>query len=1142
MKVATFTSGVVALGIPKVSRPAMSRAVFSMHPRTMERIPSLPRYSRTAKAPATGPPGRVPVRVYTFRTVRYGVATERGASILSSLTRRAPAGIGDIPILWGSTEMEETPGREKSKGKGFSRNGMTRPPKAASTWRKTPRSMAISERARMGSTIPYSVVPAIPTRQMVFRSICSSACPGSILKFPSRGTVRIPMERMSQAFSKEKWADSGTTTLGSLTPARPRAIRRTWRLDSVPPEVAYPQASLWWRRSPSRLMRSRSIPAVPGKRPGSPRFVPAKRASASRATGWGRVHMEERILPYSRSSSLFRVRKEKSSSRLHPFSRMHPSRRLEDHPLLCAGHPVPDLRHGVDVGREARDPVLDEPLSHLGVGARLAADGTFHAVPPADPDGIVDDLEYRGMLGPVHAGDVLIVPVDSDGVLDQVIRAKGGEPDPRPDEVLDEDGARGDLHHDPEGDVLHVHPPPPHHLLGEDELVGVGNHGKHHPQVRVARLPETFEGLDLEPELVGALEVPADPPPPEHRVVLVGFVLSARHVPELVGGGIEGPDPDRLPREGIEDDPDPARQLADELLLLPVPDVPHGGLVQAEDEVLDPEEPHPVRPGRGGPGGRLGEGDVHLHRGGGNEGGRRDGRHGLLLRRRNPDLSLVDEALLPVDGHHLAGTEDRGGLLRPDDRGGPELPGDDGRVAGHPAFVGDDGRDLAHRRDHVRVRHFCDEDVPLLHVPGVLDVPDDGDPARSDPGRGPLPLEEDLPGGRRGRLFLDRGLYGGDGPGLEDEKLPSHDGPLEVLGYPVVVLRDLPEFREPLHLAVGEHGGLLLVRGDFHGLRPLFPFGNDHLELLGEQPVHDLLGPVVVDVLVWRARSRDHRLPETPGPLDDGEGLAGDRVGGEHDAGLLGRHEFLDHHGDVHAPVIEALLRPVVDGPRPVEGGPALLDRPDEIPVPLDVQVGLLLAREGGVRQVLGRGARADRDDRFAPEGPVGLADLLLEVLGDGDREDELACLRGGPLESRVVLDIQVGKPRKEPVLDAGLLEEPPEGLGRHHEGPGNREADAEHLAEGCPLSSHRGDVLLLDLFQGQDVRDLLHGIVPHVTGSDTRLCSLQIKDDCYTREGCRFRGPEEPSGTPNRPPVLPSPLHRQAPAFAPGVLFGKLK
>ena len=107
--------------------------------------------------------------------------------------------------------------------------------------------------------------------------------------------------------------------------------------------------------------------AVPGKRPGSPRFVPAKRDSASTATGCGRVHMEERILPYSRSSPLRAARKERSASLLHPFSRMNPSRGLEDHPLLCAGHPVPDLGHGIDICREARDPVLHEPLGHLRV-------------------------------------------------------------------------------------------------------------------------------------------------------------------------------------------------------------------------------------------------------------------------------------------------------------------------------------------------------------------------------------------------------------------------------------------------------------------------------------------------------------------------------------------------------------------------------------------------------------------------------------------------------------------------------------------------------------------------------------------------------------------------------------------------------
>ena len=82
-----------------------------------------------------------------------------------------------------------------------------------------------------------------------------------------------------------------------------------------------------------------------------------------------------------------------------------------------------------------------------------------------------------------------------------------------------------------------------------DELVGMGDHREHDAEVVIPLLPEALECLDLEAELVRALEIAPDAPPAEHRVMLVRFVLAALHVPELVGRGIECPHPDRFSRE-----------------------------------------------------------------------------------------------------------------------------------------------------------------------------------------------------------------------------------------------------------------------------------------------------------------------------------------------------------------------------------------------------------------------------------------------------------------------------------------------------------------------------------------------------------------------------------------------------------------
>src|SRR5665647_3169429 len=111
LKVATLTSGVAARSTPNASSPSISLRVFSMQPATTARIPSRPRCSRTAQAPTTGAPGRVPASVYSCLTVRYGVSTFRRSSTLWSRTSRQPAGIVDIPILWGSTAIDETPER-----------------------------------------------------------------------------------------------------------------------------------------------------------------------------------------------------------------------------------------------------------------------------------------------------------------------------------------------------------------------------------------------------------------------------------------------------------------------------------------------------------------------------------------------------------------------------------------------------------------------------------------------------------------------------------------------------------------------------------------------------------------------------------------------------------------------------------------------------------------------------------------------------------------------------------------------------------------------------------------------------------------------------------------------------------------------
>src|SRR5690606_26428756 len=94
--------------------------------------PSRPRCFMTAYVAAVEAPLRVPVRVNCALVVRYGVFTLRESRKEGDLNSRAPDGIVESPILCGSIAMEVTPETLKSNGCGFSRNGITNPPKAAS--------------------------------------------------------------------------------------------------------------------------------------------------------------------------------------------------------------------------------------------------------------------------------------------------------------------------------------------------------------------------------------------------------------------------------------------------------------------------------------------------------------------------------------------------------------------------------------------------------------------------------------------------------------------------------------------------------------------------------------------------------------------------------------------------------------------------------------------------------------------------------------------------------------------------------------------------------------------------------------------------------------------------------------------------
>lgn len=112
---------------------------------------------------------------------------------------------------------------------------------------------------------------------------------------------------------------------------------------------------------------------------------------------------------------------------------------------------------------------------------------------------------------------------------------------------------------------------------------------------------------------------------------------------------------------------------------------------------------------------------------------------------------------------------------------------------------------------------------------------------------------------------------------------------------------------------------------------------------------------------------------------------AADRAGGEQDPGALGRDHPLHHHRHPHPLEVDAPVVPVGHGAVGPEGGPAVADGVQQGLFPHQSKEGIVLAGEGGARQVLGGGAGTHRH-RPAAKGGVGAGDGVVDGLRDGQR------------------------------------------------------------------------------------------------------------------------------------------------------------
>ena len=178
------------------------------------------------------------------------------------------------------------------------------------------------------------------------------------------------------------------------------------------------------------------------------------------------------------------------------------------------------------------------------------------------------------------------------------------------------------------------------------------------------------------------------------------------------------------------------------------------------------------------------------------------------------------------------------------------------------------------------------------------------------------------------------------------------------------------------------------------------------------------------------------------------------------------REDHLLHdHGHVDLPVVEAVPQAVGHGPLGEERCPAPADVLEDRRRPHDVQVRVLLAREGGRRQVLRRRAGSDGVGGLLAEPGERAGDRRRQILRDGDPFEGPADLRAERADRLPVVRVQARQPI-EPIVDRRRVRhDPPEGVRRHAEA--SRHVDAfnpRKLPQLRALAPNDRDLRLVDL------------------------------------------------------------------------------
>ena len=340
-----------------------------------------------------------------------------------------------------------------------------------------------------------------------------------------------------------------------------------------------------------------------------------------------------------------------------------------------------------------------------------------------------------------------------------------------------------------------------------------------------------------------------------------------------------------------------------------------------------------------------------------------------------------------------------------------------------------------------QVRGDVDEQPPagLVHRPGGRQLPEGEPQGLHGVGHHLLMTDGDvdvvlLVAGR------GDGEQRGDRPALDDLEAVIDQAPFDVLGAAEVRFDPPSQLRESHDLRIRQRWLLLPLRVDRLFLRPACRRGVDGKLLGGDRLGDDLAVPHLVHVRVHQAG--DQGLAEAEGGLHGGDLPVGrDGVGREQDAGRLREDHLLHDHGHLDLPVVEAVPQAVGHGPLGEERGPAPADVLEDRGWPHDVEVRVLLAGEGGCRQVLCRRAGSDGVRRLLAELGESAGDRRREIARDGDPFEGPADLRAERADRLPVVRVQARQPI-EPIVDRRRVRhDPPEGVRRHAEA--SRHADA---------------------------------------------------------------------------------------------------